>query len=81
MDAIVAVAVMECSMQSSALLGGVNILHSAFPEDPDMEYLTQSMCTPAGLGQLLLIRTRNQDTEPLFIRTSLIEATNSGQQL
>ena len=42
MDAIVAVTVMECSMQGSALLGGVDVLHSAFPEDADLEYLTQS---------------------------------------
>ena len=42
MDAIVAITVMECSMQSSALLGGVNVLHSGFPEDADHEYFTQS---------------------------------------
>jgi DNA helicase MCM9 len=41
MDAVVAVSVMECSLQSSALLGGVNVLHSAFPDDADLEYSTQ----------------------------------------
>ena len=41
MDAVVAVTVMECSMQTSSLLGGVNVLHSAFPEDADLEYTTQ----------------------------------------
>ena len=44
-DAVVAVTVMECSMQGAALLGGgVNILHSAFPKDADQEYSTQGVC-------------------------------------
>ena len=34
---MVAVTVMECSMQGSALLGGMNILHSAFPRNADEE--------------------------------------------
>ena len=42
MDAIVAVTVMECSMLTSTLMGGVNVLHSAFPDDADLEYTTQS---------------------------------------
>ena len=29
------------SLQGSALLGGVNVLHSAFPADADEEYKTQ----------------------------------------
>ena len=41
MDAIAATTVMECSMQGSALLGGVNVLHSAFPENADAEYSQQ----------------------------------------
>ena len=40
-DAVVAVTVMECSMQGAALLGGFNVLHSAFPKDADQEYSTQ----------------------------------------
>ena len=40
-DAVVAVTIMECSMQSAALLGGVNILHSAFPSNADEEYSSQ----------------------------------------
>ncbi len=40
-DAVVAVTVMECSMQGSALLGGINILHSAFPPDADEELACQ----------------------------------------
>ena len=53
MDAVVAVTIMECSMQSSALLGGVNVLHSAFPEDADLEYSTQSEATPTSPQSIL----------------------------
>ncbi len=43
-DAVVAVTVMESSMQGATLLGaGVNVLHSAFPKDPNREYSTQGM--------------------------------------
>ena len=42
-DAVVAVTVMECSMQGSALLGGVNVLHSSFPGDADGEYALQGI--------------------------------------
>ena len=40
-DAVVAVTLVECSMQSSALIGGINVLHSAFPENAEQEYATQ----------------------------------------
>ncbi|KAI0217789.1 hypothetical protein LSAT2_030502 [Lamellibrachia satsuma] len=40
-DAVVAVSVVESSMQGSALLGGVNALHTSFPADPDEEYKLQ----------------------------------------
>ncbi|XP_070543644.1 uncharacterized protein [Ptychodera flava] len=41
MDAVVAVSLMESSMQGAALLGGVNALHTSFPEHPEEEYRTQ----------------------------------------
>ncbi|XP_021096296.1 DNA helicase MCM9 isoform X2 [Heterocephalus glaber] len=40
-DAITVVSVMESSMQGGALLGGVNALHTAFPEDPRAQYRQQ----------------------------------------
>ncbi|CAL1548313.1 unnamed protein product, partial [Lymnaea stagnalis] len=40
-DAVVAVTLMESSMQGAALLGGVNTLHTAFPENADSEYRHQ----------------------------------------
>jgi DNA helicase MCM9 len=36
-DAIVALTVMECSLQGAALLGQASPLHSAFPTDPEGE--------------------------------------------
>ncbi|XP_041367833.1 DNA helicase MCM9-like isoform X2 [Gigantopelta aegis] len=41
-DAVVAVTVMESSMQGAALLGGVNALHTAFPENAEDEYRLQA---------------------------------------
>ncbi|XP_040330426.1 DNA helicase MCM9 isoform X1 [Herpailurus yagouaroundi] len=40
-DAITAVSVMESSMQGGALLGGVNALHTSFPENPLQQYQRQ----------------------------------------
>uniref|UniRef100_A0A4X1TJZ1 DNA helicase MCM9 n=1 Tax=Sus scrofa TaxID=9823 RepID=A0A4X1TJZ1_PIG len=40
-DAITAVSVMESSMQGGALLGGVNALHTSFPENPLKQYQRQ----------------------------------------
>ncbi|XP_033127245.1 DNA helicase MCM9-like isoform X3 [Anneissia japonica] len=41
-DAVVAVSVMESSMYGAALLGGINALHTSFPEDPEQEYKVQA---------------------------------------
>ncbi|KAJ6655227.1 hypothetical protein lerEdw1_005571 [Lerista edwardsae] len=40
-DAVTVVSVMESSMQGGALLGGVNALHTSFPETPMEQYRTQ----------------------------------------
>ncbi|KAG8276707.1 DNA helicase mcm9 [Homalodisca vitripennis] len=42
LDAIVTVALIESSMQSTALIGQVNILHTSFPKDPVDEYARQA---------------------------------------
>ncbi|XP_074650251.1 uncharacterized protein LOC141905312 [Tubulanus polymorphus] len=42
LDAITAVLLMESSMQGTALLGGVNALHTSFPEDAEAEYIKQA---------------------------------------
>ncbi|XP_069133672.1 LOW QUALITY PROTEIN: DNA helicase MCM9-like [Argopecten irradians] len=41
-DAVLAVTLMESSMQGAALLGGVNALHTSFPEDAEEEYKLQA---------------------------------------
>nr|XP_003404298.2 DNA helicase MCM9 isoform X1 [Loxodonta africana]XP_023395466.1 DNA helicase MCM9 isoform X1 [Loxodonta africana] len=40
-DAVAVVSVMESSMQGGALLGGVNALHTSFPENPLEQYQRQ----------------------------------------
>ncbi|XP_003479791.2 DNA helicase MCM9 isoform X1 [Cavia porcellus] len=40
-DAVTVVSVMESSMQGGALLGGVNALHTSFPENPRAQYQQQ----------------------------------------
>uniref|UniRef100_A0A8D0C5B0 DNA helicase MCM9 n=1 Tax=Salvator merianae TaxID=96440 RepID=A0A8D0C5B0_SALMN len=40
-DAVTVVSVMESSMQGGALLGGINALHTSFPEDPLEQYRVQ----------------------------------------
>lgn len=49
-DALVAVSVMESSMQGAALLGGVNALHTSFPENPEDEYQKQAFLILSHLG-------------------------------
>lgn len=43
MDAIVAITLMECSLSKTSFFGSVNILHTSFPEDPEVEYLNQGL--------------------------------------
>ncbi|XP_052834192.1 DNA helicase MCM9-like [Octopus bimaculoides] len=40
-DAVVAVVLMESTMEGAALLGGVNALHAAFPDNPEEEHKIQ----------------------------------------
>ncbi|XP_047428958.1 DNA helicase MCM9 isoform X2 [Mugil cephalus] len=56
-DAIIAVSVMECSMQGGALLGNVNTLLTSFPTDPDQQYQTQCQILLEGLNLPLLLQT------------------------
>ena len=51
-DAVVAVTMVECSMQGSALLGGINVLHSAFPSDVESEYAIQGSGSTVTVGPL-----------------------------
>ncbi|XP_028253437.1 DNA helicase MCM9 isoform X2 [Parambassis ranga] len=49
-DAVIAVSVMECSMQGGALLGNVNALLTSFPADPQQQYQTQCQVLLEGLN-------------------------------
>jgi len=44
-DAVVAVCMMEASMQGNALIKNTNALHTSFPLDPMAEYKTQGIPT------------------------------------
>lgn len=41
MDAVVAITLMECSLNKTASFGNVNILHTSFPENAEIEYKNQ----------------------------------------
>lgn len=41
MDAVVAITLIECSINRTASFGNVNILHTSFPEDAEVEYKSQ----------------------------------------
>lgn len=65
MDAIVAITLVECSLNKTASFGNVNILHTSFPEDAESEYRNQGLyllfillvlfCHRSGLIQFLLL--------------------------
>ncbi|XP_061610031.1 DNA helicase MCM9 isoform X2 [Phyllopteryx taeniolatus] len=49
-DAVMAVSVMECSMQGGGLLGSVNAVLTSFPDDPGQQYQTQCQVLLEGLS-------------------------------
>uniref|UniRef100_A0A665WJG9 DNA helicase MCM9 n=1 Tax=Echeneis naucrates TaxID=173247 RepID=A0A665WJG9_ECHNA len=55
-DAIMAISVMECSMQGGALLGSVNALLTSFPDEPAQQYQTQCQVLLEGLNLPLLLQ-------------------------
>ena len=60
-DAIVAVTLVESSMQTSALLGISSALHSSFPEDADAEYARQERIVLRRLGLDALLTKNTTD--------------------
>ncbi|TKS74036.1 DNA helicase MCM9 [Collichthys lucidus] len=69
-DAVMAVSVMECSMQGGALLGNVNALLTSFPADPVKEYQTQCQILLEGLNLPLLLQKEMDRLNRLKSRTS-----------
>ncbi|XP_054578229.1 DNA helicase MCM9 isoform X1 [Eptesicus fuscus] len=82
-DAITVVSVMESSMQGGALLGGVNALHTSFPENPLEQYQRQCelILEKLELHDLLseelrrLERLQDQSVSPSQPRTVEAETT------
>ncbi|XP_053314904.1 DNA helicase MCM9 [Spea bombifrons] len=62
-DAITVVSVMESSMQGGALLGGVNALHTSFPDNPQEQYQMQCELLLDKLGLHNLLRQELQRLE------------------
>ncbi|XP_036438592.1 DNA helicase MCM9 [Colossoma macropomum] len=76
-DAVVAVSVMECSMQGGALLGNVNTLHTSFPDNPKEQYRTQCQIVLEGLG---LTHILNKELERLSrLRSSTYDSSGVEQ--
>ncbi|XP_066994088.2 uncharacterized protein [Anabrus simplex] len=84
-DAVVAVSLVESSMQSAALLGGINALHTSFPEDPTQEYKIQVdlILQKLGLQQILqeellhLSKPNKIETAPTVFNNN---ASSSGEE-
>ncbi|KAM4695014.1 DNA helicase MCM9 [Discoglossus pictus] len=62
-DAVTVVSVMESSMQGGALLGGVNALHTSFPENPREQYQMQCELLLERLGLQNILREELQRLE------------------
>ncbi|CAH1787204.1 unnamed protein product [Owenia fusiformis] len=73
-DAVVAVSIMESSMQGAALLGGVNALHTSFPEDAESEYRAQAEMI---LGRLNLQEELTMENSRLDEEARLREETTA----
>ncbi|NXT16758.1 MCM9 helicase, partial [Prunella fulvescens] len=73
-DAVTVVSVMESSMQGGALLGGINALHTSFPENPMEQYRTQC--------EIILARLELKDLlhKELQRLDRLLQKENSFQQ-
>ncbi|XP_077443954.1 DNA helicase MCM9 isoform X1 [Stigmatopora argus] len=55
-DAVMAVSVMECSMQGGGLLGSVNAVLTSFPDEPGQQYRTQCQLLLEGLNLPVLLQ-------------------------
>ncbi|KAM9779186.1 DNA helicase MCM9 isoform X2 [Syngnathus typhle] len=76
-DAVMAVSVMECSMQGGSLLGCVNAVLTSFPNDPGQQYRTQCQVLLEGLKLPLLIQKEMDRLDRLG--SSSIKASSSEQ--
>ncbi|KAJ8023964.1 DNA helicase MCM9 [Holothuria leucospilota] len=72
-DAVVAVSLMESSMQGAALLGGVNALHTSFPEDADAEYWKQAELVLSHLHLYDILEAERQRISKLQSQRAAVE--------
>ncbi|XP_071450357.1 uncharacterized protein [Hetaerina americana] len=61
MDAVVAVSLVESSMQGAALISGVNALHASFPDNATDEYKVQVDLILKKLGLMHLLKEEIED--------------------
>ncbi|XP_019751760.1 DNA helicase MCM9 isoform X2 [Hippocampus comes] len=76
-DAVMAVSVMECSMQGGGLLGSVNAVLTSFPDDPGQQYQTQCQVLLGGLKLPVLLQKEMDRLARLG--SSTVEASSSEQ--
>ncbi|KAM9840772.1 DNA helicase MCM9 [Aulostomus maculatus] len=76
-DAVMAVSVMECSMQGGGLLGNVNAILTSFPADPGRQYQTQCQILLEGLNLPHLLQKEMDRLARLQTNTS--EVSNLDQ--
>ncbi|GFO31120.1 DNA helicase mcm9-like [Plakobranchus ocellatus] len=79
-DAVVAVTLMESSMQGAALLGGVNTLHTAFPADADEEYLLQAELVLSRLGLTEILEEELTQQRSLQRQRKQLDKRQKGKQ-
>ncbi|XP_075893816.1 DNA helicase MCM9 isoform X2 [Nelusetta ayraudi] len=65
-DAVMAVTVMECSMQGGALIGNVNALLTSFPADPLQHYQTHCQIVLEGLDLPLLLQKEMSRLDSIY---------------
>ncbi|XP_072020036.1 uncharacterized protein [Amphiura filiformis] len=80
-DAIVAVSVMESSMQGAALLGGVNALHTSFPDNPEEEYRTQAELVLSHLGLNDILESEMRRLDDLRREMLQVEGVSQGMSV
>ncbi|XP_070705310.1 DNA helicase MCM9 [Pempheris klunzingeri] len=79
-DAVMAVSVMECSMQGGALLGNVNALLTSFPADPGLQYQSQCQILLEGLNLPLLLQKEMDRLARLRSNTTVAPPPNDNDQ-
>ncbi|XP_049790977.1 DNA helicase MCM9-like isoform X3 [Schistocerca nitens] len=73
-DAVIAIALMESSMQSAAFISGMDTLHTSFPDNPTMEYKDHATLI---LRQLNLEAILTEELKSLNVHKDFYTENNS----